>query len=337
MQTYSPYRLALSAPAPATGEGSLKSRSLTAIPGATIRAISVAAVLACGAGASMAGDATLHITSFTVSAAEFSGTFAWSDEMFPSQLYNLSAKEAGGIVGEKVDNFSADNWNLGANRLAQTTNTKATGNTINFTDPATQLTTAGFNLAAQATGAYSPPAQPNYANASAVQSGAFMLLDDDGNSTGGTITFDLFYDMSVATPGSTLATYSQTQLNLLLSPDGGTSQSFADGLLSNDLTNGTGAITSGHYSWTYTLTAGQEVFYALSGSAIASAELAVAAVPEPETYALMLLGLAGIGTVARRRRSPAAPDIAARLRRHTRRIPPGSPTPRSRGAFSLAR
>ena len=77
------------------------------------------------------------------------------------------------------------------------------------------------------------------------------------------------------------------------------------------MAGGTGAITSGHYSWTYTLAAGQVAFYTLSGSAIASAELAVAAVPEPETYALMLLGLAGMGAVARRRRTAAETDAAA--------------------------
>ena len=46
-----------------------------------------------------------------------------------------------------------------------------------------------------------------------------MLLDGDGALTGGTITFDLFYDMSVSTPGSSAATYSQTALNLLSSND----------------------------------------------------------------------------------------------------------------------
>jgi len=295
MHTYSPYRLA--APEPrALGFG---------VAGATLRAVSVAAALACGAGASLAGTATVNITSFTVSAADFSGNFAFAVE--PFQSYNLSALEAG--AGPTV-NFSADNWNLGLNHVAQTANTKATGNTVNFTDAATQLTTAGFNLSAQATAAHSPPALPNSANASAVQSGTFMLLDETGAQTRGTITFDLFYDMSVSTPGSSAATYSQTVLNLLLSNDVDPDKSFADGLLSNNLTGGTGA-TSGHFSWTYTLAADQVAFYTLSGSAIASAQLAVAAVPEPETYALMLLGLAGIGAVARRRRTEAETDTAA--------------------------
>ncbi len=83
---------------------------------------------------------------------------------------------------------------------------------MNFTDVATQLTTAGFNLSAQATAAHSPPLQPNSANATGRQEGTFVLLDGDGALTGGTITFDLFYDMSVATPGSTAANYSQTTL-----------------------------------------------------------------------------------------------------------------------------
>ncbi len=75
-----------------------------------------------------------------------------------------------------------------------------------------------------------------------------MLLDSDGALTGGTITFDLFYDMSVATPGSTTANYSQTTLNLLRSTDSQDTISFSDGLLSNNLTGGTGTIDSGHYS-----------------------------------------------------------------------------------------
>jgi hypothetical protein len=296
MHTNSPYRLV--APEPrALGLG---------IAGATLRAVAVAAALACSAGASLAGDATVKVTSFTVSAAEFSGNFAFA--MDPFQSYNLSALEAGGALGGMTDNFAADDWNLGLNRLAQTANTKATGNTVQFTDVTTQLTTAGFNLFAQATPLYSPPALPNSANASALQSGTFVLFDGNGARTGGTITFDLFYDMSVATPGSTATNYSQTQLNVLRSSDATDTVSFADGLLSTGLSGGTGAITSGHYSWTYTLAADEAAYYTLSGSAIAFAS--VAAIPEPETYALMLLGLAGIGAVARRRRTPAESEAA---------------------------
>jgi len=293
MHTNSPYRLV--APEPrALGLG---------IAGATLRAVAVAAALACSAGASLAGDATVKVTSFTVSAAEFSGNFAFA--MDPFQSYNMSALEAG---AGPTENFFAENWNLGLNHVVQTANTNATGNTVNFTDAATQLTTAGFNLSAQATAAHSPPALPNYANATAGQSGTFVLLNDAGAPAGGTITFDLFYDMSVATPGSTATNYSQTQLNVLRSSDATDTVSFADGLLSTGLSGGTGAITSGHYSWTYTLAADEAAYYTLSGSAIAFAS--VAAIPEPETYALMLLGLAGIGAVARRRRTPAGSEAA---------------------------
>jgi PEP-CTERM motif len=300
MKTSSPHRLAVPEPR-ALGPG---------IAGATLRAVSVAVALACGAGASMAGNATLNITSFSVSAADFSGNFAFVLDDFSFQSYTLSALEAGGLLGAGSDNFSANNWNLGPNRLAQTANTKATGNTVNFTDPATQLTTAGFNLSAQATPVSAPPTQPNSANASGLQQGAFELLDATGAPTGGTLTFDLFYDMSVSTPPNGSPTnFSQTTLSLDRSTDTQATTTFSDGLLSTAFPGGIGSITSGHYSWTYTLAAGEAAYYTLSGSAIASA--AVAAVPEPETYALMLLGLAGISAVARRRRTERSDCAAA--------------------------
>jgi hypothetical protein len=223
----------------------------------------------------------------------------------------MTALEAGGLLGAQGPiNFSAPDWNLGLNQVAQTANAKATGNTVNFTDAATQLTTAGFNLSSHANPISPPPALPNSATAIAQQQGAFVLLDGNGDSTGGTITFDLFYNMSVSTaPNGSPTNFSQTTLNLLTSTDSsGGNTSFDDGLLSTTFAGGTGSITSGHYSLTYTLAAGEAAYYTLSGNAIASASLAP--VPEPETYALMLLGLAGIGAVKRRRRIEQ-PDTAA--------------------------
>ncbi|CAN5167510.1 hypothetical protein BH11PSE9_BH11PSE9_24790 [soil metagenome] len=43
-----------------------------------------------------------------------------------------------------------------------------------------------------------------------------------------------------------------------------------------------------------------------TGKALYTGELSVAAVPEPETYALMLAGLAGVGFVTRRRQAKQA-------------------------------
>jgi len=290
MHTNSPYRLV--APEPrALGLG---------IAGATLRAVAVAAALACSAGASLAGDATVKVTSFTVSAAEFSGNFAFA--MDPFQSYNLSALEAGGALGGMTDNFAADDWNLGLNRLAQTANTKATGNTVQFTDVTTQLTTAGFNLFAQATPLYSPPALPNSANASALQSGTFVLFDGNGARTGGTITFDLFYDMSVATPGSTATNYSQTQLNVLRSSDATDTVSFADGLLSTGLSGGTGAITSGlgyvlWYAALPALTATSAAVIQLSVPAIAALG-GVVLLAEPLSSRLVIASATIMGGIA---------------------------------------
>lgn len=267
---------------------------------ATFRAAALAALVG-ATGASLAADgASLRITSFTASAAEFSGNFVWTTDAF--QSFNMNALQAGGAGGASTDIFSADNWDLGLNFTAQTPNAMATGNLVRFTDAMTQLATAGFNLDAVATpGSYVPAALPHYANASAQQAGAFVLIDENGQPASGTITFDVYYDLSVIAPAGAPSGYSQTVLSLLSSSDGGGNASFSDGLLSSSFANGAGSI-SGHFTWTFTLEAGQAAYYTLSGSAISSA---VAQVPEPATYLVMAMGLLGIGGLTRRRLNAA--------------------------------
>src|SRR3954464_15996631 len=96
MHTYSPNRLAMPKP----------------------RALGLAIALAFCAAPAMAGTATVNITSFTVSAADFSGNFAFATDAF--QSYTMTALEAGGLLGAQGPiNFSAPDWNLGLNQVAQ--------------------------------------------------------------------------------------------------------------------------------------------------------------------------------------------------------------------------
>jgi len=254
-----------------------------------LRALAVAATMACTASAALAAGASLSITSFTVAAEDYSGNYVWTLDAY--QDYNLSALDGGGLYGAAADSYTANDWNLGLNRLAQTSYAQATGNTVRFTDGATALTTAGFNLGASALpGPYPAGTPASYANASAVQAGAFTLIDENGNAAAGRITFDIYYNFDVSGPGG--GSYGQTVLSLLYSSDATDTVSFADGLLSN----AGAASTSGHFTWAFTLAAGEVAYYTLSSSAIA------AAVPEPSALALSVAGLFTVGALLRRRR-----------------------------------
>lgn len=261
-----------------------------------LKSLGVAAALVCATGAALAADATVSITSFTASTDPFSGNYVWA--MDPYQSFSMTALNGGGLYGAASDSYSADDWNQGSNRLAQTSRAMASGNTVQFTDAFTQLATAGFNLAAMALTGGSPVGTPaNYANATALQAGTFTLIDGDGQAVAGSITFDVYYDLNVSQlSGGAPLTYAQTVLSLLASSDAGGSASFDDGLLSNDLAGGVGTV-SGHFTWTFDLAAGEAAYYTLASSAIA-----VAAVPEPGGFMMMGFGLFATGAFMRRRR-----------------------------------
>jgi hypothetical protein len=273
-------------------------RKQTVMPPLKALALSLALALAFGSGASLAGTASVNITGFTASAELYSGNYAWGVDAY--QSYTMTAQNGGGLYGSSNDTFSDGNWNLGISRVASTTHAQATGNTVQFTDTSTQLTTAGFNLLAAATQSseYPDPTPPNYGNATGLQSGAFTLIDGNGDAIAGTITFTVYYDLAVSsTLGALPSNYAQSQINLLGSDDGGENFSFADGLLSSNFAGGVGG-SSGFFTWTVTLAAGDVAYYTLSGNAIASA----ANVPEPGRLAMVSLGLMAMAGLARWRR-----------------------------------
>ena len=77
--------------------------------------------------------------------------------------------------------------------------------------------------------------------------------------------------MSVSTPDSTATNYSQTRSTCCRSSDGGGDRELRRRAAVERLARRHRRLTSGHYTWSYTLAAGEAAYYTLSGSAIAFA------------------------------------------------------------------
>ncbi|MFZ2986729.1 PEP-CTERM sorting domain-containing protein [Ideonella sp.] len=113
------------------------------------------------------------------------------------------------------------------------------------------------------------------------------------------VTFSVNYSLSAY--ATEAGEYSSTTMSFTTSGNGApqtayatASASFVDGVTSNT--------ESGSLSVTYRNRTGSETTGRLSGAVDSSGYGAVAAIPEPGTYAMFLAGLAAMGAVARRRR-----------------------------------
>jgi hypothetical protein len=262
--------------------------------------------LGCAAGSALAAPITagVSITGFTVSTS-VADAYVWPVDAVAYQNWQMTALNAGGLLGTSTNTYSANDLNPVA-RLAQTSSALAKGDTAQFTDNFTQLSTYGFNLSASASPYdYLPAAPSNSANATALQSGGFTLIDAFGTGVAGNLVFTLYYDLDVSSPyGSAPGTYAEALLNLLASSDAGDSFSGADELHSFNEPGGVGS-RSGFITWTFNLGADESAYYTLSGTAAAFA------IPEPGAMLLASTSLLAMALAGRRRKAQPTPALAA--------------------------
>ena len=244
------------------------------------KALAVAGSLACFASASSAQDASVLITSFS-----WTTTVGTTLSFFnPDQNFYTNAQNGGGVFGAQTDQFDTNDYDP-AIAGVNLSNAQAALSTF---DPQT------FWATASTTRSSNPPGTPrNQATADGFQSGDFAL---DGP---GTVTFIIDYTLSVAKPGGSLATdYASAVLNFATSFAGQQPNNVSDQLLSFSQLNGT-ASKDGEFRVDVTLLEDQVGSYTLEGVA---QSFAVAAVPEPQEWAMLASGFVVLGGFLRRRR-----------------------------------
>lgn len=244
--------------------------------------------LAFAAAPAAAQDASVYVSSFGWTTSN-GDELVWTD---PYQKLAASVLNGGGIGGGKTDEDESNGYNqtIGFASLSNATASYSAGAAGDQT----------FYLTASTTPGGYPFGTPRHAAESTGSNSGFFSMENAG-----TVTFNIGYTLGVnKANGNPIADFGAAFLSFAASGDGTSGGNLSATLESFANLSGM-ATRSGTFSLTVSLLAGQLGFYELNGRAESFAT-AVTPIPEPETWALMLAGLAGLGAVAKRRRTATA-------------------------------